>query len=70
MAKKSKRFVMVYDQSNFMNTVNSEIWVDRETRVCYLWHGEGNASMNASAGITVLVDADGKPLLWNEPLED
>lgn len=35
--------------------------VDRETGVCYLWRKEGYG-----AGMTLLVDAEGDPLLWEE----
>ena len=35
--------------------------VDRETGVCYLWRKEGYG-----AGMTLLVDAEGDPLLWDE----
>ena len=34
-------------------------WVDTQTGVQYLLHYNGNA-----AGLTVLVDAEGKPLLY------
>lgn len=37
----------------------THIVVDRETNVCYLYHYGGNR-----AAITVLLDSDGKPLLW------
>lgn len=64
MAKEEKRFKKVYNQNEFVAGL-SEIWVDRETKVCYLYHVSGNAG-----GLTVLVDAEGKPKLWREPLED
>lgn len=63
MAKEEKRFERVVQQSNFSSS--TEIWVDRKTKVCYLFHLWGNAG-----GLTVMVDAEGKPLLWREPLED
>ena len=40
-----------------------ELWVDRETGVNYLFHFNGNA-----AGLTPLLDADGKPVVTN-PME-
>lgn len=43
------------------NTGNSDIIIDRETGVCYLWHSGGY-----KGGLTVLVDADGKPIIWEE----
>ena len=36
----------------------SEVWVDTQTGVQYLYHASGS-----SGGLTVLVDAEGKPLL-------
>ena len=40
---------------------NNQVWVDRETGVQYLLHADGYAG-----GLTVLVDAEGKPLLYRE----
>lgn len=54
-----KRFERIYKQNSF--ATGSEIWVDRETGVQYFWHSEGYAG-----GFTVLVDAEGKPLLYRE----
>ena len=59
MAKKeTDRFVKVLKESGFITS--SEIWVDTQTGVQYLYHSSGN-----SGGLTVLVDADGKPLLYH-----
>ena len=59
MAKKeTDRFVKVLEESGFITS--SEIWVDTQTGVQYLYHSSGN-----SGGLTVLVDADGKPLLYH-----
>lgn len=49
-----KRFEKVYSQS--MGSV--EIWVDKETGVNYIYRQSGY-----SGGLTVLVDADGKPVV-------
>ena len=51
---KEKRFEKIYAQE--MGT--TEIWVDRETGVNYLYHSSGY-----SGGLTVLVDQDGKPIV-------
>ncbi len=53
MAKKN-RFDKVYSQG--MGT--TEIWVDRETGVNYLYHQSGY-----SGGMTVLLDKEGKPII-------
>ena len=49
------RFERIYKQGTIRIT---EIWVDRETGVNYLYHAEGYAG-----GLTVLLDADGKPVV-------
>ncbi|MBD8995819.1 MAG: hypothetical protein EGR26_05150 [Clostridiales bacterium] len=59
MAQKDSRFVKVLEDSGFISS--SEIWVDTQTGVQYLFHFNGNA-----AGLTVLVDAEGKPLLYRK----
>ena len=55
---KEKRFEKVYSQGA-MST--NEIWVDTQTGVQYLYHAVGN-----SGGLTLLVDAEGKPLLYHK----
>ena len=55
---KNERFEKIYTQGTLTVT---EIWVDRETGVQYLWHADGYAG-----GLTVLVDAEGKPLLYRQ----
>ena len=59
MAQKDSRFVKVLEDSGFISS--SEIWVDTQTGVQYLFHFDGSA-----AGLTVLVDAEGKPLLYRK----
>ena len=55
MAKKEERFIKTYSQG----TLNiSEIWVDRETGVNYLFHCAGNGG-----GITPLLDRQGNPVI-------
>lgn len=39
----------------------TEIWVDTETGVNYIFHAAGN-----SGGMTVLLDRDGKPVITHE----
>ncbi|MCE5342884.1 MAG: DUF6440 family protein [Eubacteriales bacterium] len=50
-----KRFERIYRQGS-MNIM--EIWVDTTTGVQYLFHSAGY-----SGGLTVLLDADGKPVI-------
>ena len=51
----NERFEKVYSQG-VMNIM--EIWVDRETGVNYVFHQSGYAG-----GMTVLLSADGKPVV-------
>lgn len=55
MAGKENRFVKTYSQG-VLDIM--EIWVDRETGVNYLFHWNGSA-----AGLTPLLDAEGKPVV-------
>jgi hypothetical protein len=50
-----ERFEKVYSQGHLNIT---EIWVDKETGVNYMFHASGN-----SGGLTVLLDRDGKPVV-------
>ena len=59
MAKKDSRFVKVLEDGGFISS--SEIWVDTQTGVQYLYHASGY-----SGGLTVLVDSEGKPLLYRK----
>ena len=54
------RFFKLYSQGGGFKSGN-QIWVDRETGVQYFWHADGYAG-----GLTVILDADGKPLLYKE----
>ncbi len=51
---KNNRFEKIYSQ----NMGCTEIWVDKETGVNYLYHQSGY-----SGGLTVLVDREGKPVI-------
>ena len=50
-----KRFEKVYTQGTVEAT---EIWIDRETGVNYVFHRNGPA-----AGLTPLLDKEGKPVV-------
>ena len=52
---KTDRFEKVYTQGTLNVT---EIWVDKETGVNYVFHASGNAG-----GLTVLLDREGKPVI-------
>jgi len=56
---KDKRFEKVYSQG----MGSTEIWVDKETGVNYLFHASGYAG-----GMTVLLGKDGKPVIT--PIEN
>lgn len=59
MAKKGDRFIRVLSEGGFLGS--NEVWVDAQTGVQYLYHCAGN-----SGGMTLLVDAEGKPLLYRK----
>lgn len=61
MAKKD-RFQRVLAENKLLG--GNEVWVDTETGVQYLYRTCGNAG-----GMTVLVDAEGKPLLYRRTPE-
>lgn len=56
MARREKRFIRVYGESMFAS--GSEIWVDTQTGVNYLYHQAGYG-----AGLTALLDENGKPVI-------
>lgn len=56
----NKRFEKTYSQGTLNVT---EVWVDRQTGVNYVFHASGNAG-----GMTVLLDRDGKPVIT--PIEN
>ncbi len=57
---KSDRFEKTYSQGSLNVT---EIWVDKETGVNYIFHAGGYAG-----GLTPLLDRDGKPVI--SPIEN
>ncbi len=59
MAGKEKRFIKVYSESMGEN----QIFVDSVTGVNYFYHNSGYGG-----GLTVLLDADGKPVVT--PVKD
>ena len=58
MSKKEKRFIVVFTQGGGMSGPTTYILVDRETGVNYLYANGGYG-----AGLTPLLDKDGKPIV-------
>lgn len=56
MAKSVDRFIIQSVVNKFGN--ETKLLIDRSTGVNYLWHAEG-----AAAGLTVLVDQNGQPIV-------
>ena len=52
----AERFERIYTQGKF--ALVTEIWVDKQTGVNYIFHRDGNAS-----GFTPLLDENGKPVI-------
>lgn len=63
MAKKDKRFVRSFKENTVQGS--TEIWVDRETGVNYLYHSAGYG-----AGLTPLLNRDGTPVITTVFYED
>lgn len=66
MKTASNRFIETYKQQNAQN--RTYILVDRETGVNYLLAGFMASSGVGCTGMTVLLDADGKPVVL--PVEE
>ena len=58
---KDERFEKIYTQGKLNAT---EIWVDKETGVNYVFHASGYAG-----GMTPLLGRDGKPVISTLPLD-
>ena len=58
---KDERFERIYTQGKLNVT---EIWVDKETGVNYVFHASGYAG-----GMSPLLGRDGKPVISTLPLE-
>ena len=56
MEKQDGRFIKTLKETGWLE--NTEIWVDRETGVNYLFHSCGNAG-----GLTPLLNRDGTPVI-------
>ena len=62
---KSDRFICTEVSGGAFDAVTARILVDRETGVNYLWTASGYAG-----GLTVLLDAEGKPIVTPVPAEE
>ena len=62
---KSKRFICTEISGGAFETTQSRVLVDRETGVNYLWTAAGYAG-----GLTILMDAEGKPIVTPIPEDD
>ena len=63
MAKKDKRFVRTFKENTVQGS--TEVRVDRETGVNYLYHAAGYG-----AGLTPLLNRDGTPVVTTVFYED
>lgn len=57
MAKQGNRFEVTFVQKITLGST-IEVWVDKETGVNYIYRRDGY-----SGGLTVMLDADGKPVV-------
>lgn len=55
MSKKDDRFIKTYSQATGLSA--TEIWIDKETGINYMFHASGSAG-----GLTPLLDNEGKPI--------
>lgn len=62
---KSNRFVCTEISGRTFDNIQCRVLVDRKTGVNYLWTASGY-----SGGLTVLLDAEGKPVITPVPVED
>ena len=62
---KSDRFVCTEVSGGAFDAVTARVLVDRKTGVNYLWTASGYAG-----GLTVLLDAEGNPIVTPVPAED
>ena len=61
MAKTDDRFVKTYSQGSSLTTL-TQIWVDKQTGVNYLFTASGYAG-----GLTPLLNRDGTPVVTSVP---
>ncbi len=62
---KTDRFVCTEVSGGAFDAFQARVLVDRKTGVNYLWTASGYAG-----GLTVLMDAEGKPIVTTVPQDD
>ena len=62
---KTNRFICTEVSGGTFEATQQRVLVDRKTGVNYLWVASGYAG-----GLTILVDADGKPIVTPVPREE
>lgn len=63
--EKTNRFICTEISGGVFDTTQQRVLVDRKTGVNYLWTASGYAG-----GLTVLVDAEGKPIVTPVPRDE
>lgn len=63
--EKTDRFICTEICGGAFDAVQQRVLVDRQTGVNYLWTASGYAG-----GLTVLLDADGKPIVTPVPQDE
>ena len=63
--EKTNRFICTEISGGAFNATQQRVLVDRKTGVNYLWTASGYAG-----GLTVLVDAEGKPIVTAVPKDE
>lgn len=66
-SEENSRFVYVKEYT-IDNDASFKILVDKETRVMYLYKISNSGSNFGTAGLTVMLNADGTPMLWEGEL--
>ena len=63
--EKTNRFICTEISGSALGATQQRVLVDRKTGVNYLWTASGYAG-----GLTVLVDADGRPIVTPVPRDE
>ena len=63
--EKTDRFVCTEISGGAFEAIQARVLVDRKTGVNYLWAASGYAG-----GLTVMLDAEGKPIVTPVPAEE